>query len=439
MRIPCAVLPRLPCAVLAAVLFCAAFSGCGRTAAESSALPDPETTEHEVTTMTIATTVSTTVDPFGTQPDKTAAETNRRTSARMTASTAARHTASSPAQTGKPTQSAATTFKKSERNVERIGRFAADGDGAWLFEWSGSTVTAGFTGMGIGIRLAVVKGGPYGEEDHLNVSVDGGTPFVLTVKKGVTAYRLADGLPNGYHDVRVTKRTEAQFGCQLRFSGFDYGDGEPAPAPARRERRIEIYGDSLSAGYGNEGTRPGFRLPEENADLTYGALTAAALGAEYTTVALSGHGMALSLSGSKTEVLPKYMARALYKDNVAYRFDAPAPQAVIVNLGTNDYAAGVADADYYQAYLTFLSDLRRKYPRAYIVCTTCGGTDKAVDILERVVQVRRDKNKDSRIAHFVGIIEDPDGAFGSDGHPSVYGHRQLAEQLTAFLQEELGW
>ncbi len=337
------------------------------------------------------------------------------------------------------TSSAAPIVQKSENNIEFIGRFSEVSSGVYRFEWSGSTITAGFEGTEISVLLRTMRLGPYGAEDYFNVAIDDGEPFVLKVQQGTEKYQLAKNLKNGYHTVRITKRTEAQFGSLIQFEGFDYGSGKAAPAPARKNRRIEIYGDSISAGYGNEGTEPGFRLNEENADLTYGALAAKALNAEYTTVALSGHGVYISLSGSTTKVVPKYFDRMIYKEPITYRFTQTPPDVVVINLGTNDYAMNVSDGNYYKAYLDFVAKVRKKYPKAYIVCTTCGGTDKPLDLLTRVVDTRKEQYKDQKIGQFFGIIEDTAGASGADGHPSVYGHQQLADQLVDYLKDAMNW
>ena len=325
--------------------------------------------------------------------------------------------------------------------MELIGRFYEKGAGVYQFEWSGSTISAGFIGTGIAIKLRMTLPSPdiHGGLDYLNVSIDGGAPTVLKVNENTVRYPLASGLPDGYHTVRVTKRTEAQFGSQLQFEGFDYGGGKPAPAPARKTRRIEVYGDSISAGYGNEGTAPGFRLEEENASLTYGMLAADALNAECTVIALSGHGCFVSLSGSKTEVVPKYFNQILYKNRRTYAFPSPDPDAVIVHLGTNDYAMNVLDADFYTAYQAFVRRIRREYPKAYIVLAAGGGTTRHLDLLQRVADVCRERDKDTRVGCFVGVYTDADVAEGADGHPSSAGHRQLAEQLTAYLKESLNW
>ncbi len=330
-------------------------------------------------------------------------------------------------------------IEKSENNIELIGRFLTVTSGIYQFEWSGSTITAGFEGTEIAVILKTVRSGPYGDVDYFNITVDSEKPYVLEVKNGVDKYQLASGLANGYHTVKITKRTEAQFGSLIQFEGFDYGSGKAAPAPARKKRRIEIYGDSISAGYGNEGTEAGFRLKEENVDMTYCALAADALNAEYTDIALSGHGCHISLSSSTTEVVPKYFNRALYKTNTMYRFNQPDPDVVIINVGTNDYAMNVSDANYYSSYMDFIANIRKKYPQTYVVLTTCGGTYKALNTLQTVVERRQSQYNDKNIGVFAAVIEDTNGAYGSDGHPSVYGHKQLSIQLIEYLRNIMNW
>ena len=168
-------------------------------------------------------------------------------------------------------------------------------------------------------------------------------------------------------------------------------------------------------------------------------LAADALNAECTVIALSGHGCFVSLSGSKTEVVPKYFNQILYKNRRTYAFPSPDPDAVIVHLGTNDYAMNVLDADFYTAYQTFVRRIRREYPKAYIVLAAGGGTTRHLDLLQRVADVCRERDKDTRVGCFVGVYTDADVAEGADGHPSAAGHRQLAEQLTAYLKETLNW
>ncbi len=420
------------------LLSCAVLSGCAREAPPVSAESVCASSSVSVSSASTGQTVS---SAPSTVPD-TSGPAGRSTVTRAAVTTAGSGGKSTAGSTTAPSSSkTAPAPAQSQNTVELIGRFYEKGAGVYQFEWSGSTISAGFIGTGIAIKLRITLPSPdiHGGLDYLNVSIDGGAPTVLKVNENTVRYPLASGLPDGYHTVRVTKRTEAQFGSQLQFEGFDYGGGKPAPAPARKTRRIEVYGDSISAGYGNEGTAPGFRLEEENASLTYGMLAADALNAECTVIALSGHGCFVSLSGSKTEVVPKYFNQILYKNRRTYAFPSPDPDAVIVHLGTNDYAMNVLDADFYTAYQAFVRRIRREYPKAYIVLAAGGGTTRHLDLLQRVADVCRERDKDTRVGCFVGVYTDADVAEGADGHPSSAGHRQLAEQLTAYLKETLNW
>ncbi|HWA72145.1 MAG TPA: hypothetical protein VG937_07425 [Polyangiaceae bacterium] len=61
---------------------------------------------------------------------------------------------------------------------------------------------------------------------------------------------LFTDLPYGEHEIKVVKRTEASTGS-VDFKSFTFG-GEILEALERPSRRIEIIGDSISAGSGNE-------------------------------------------------------------------------------------------------------------------------------------------------------------------------------------------
>ena len=82
-----------------------------------------------------------------------------------------------------------------------------------------------------------------------------GKHSVITAQAGTKKIALASALADGPHDVLLYRRSEASFG-ESSFAGFDvapsaYLAADPAPA-----RRLEVIGDSISGGYGNEGTFP---------------------------------------------------------------------------------------------------------------------------------------------------------------------------------------
>ena len=329
----------------------------------------------------------------------------------------------------------------SENDLEFIGRFG-EGESGKYFDWSGSAVTAGFQGTGIGVRLTASAENSE-RADYFNVYIDDRPPYVLTVTPDQEEYTLAEDLPPAHHTVKLVKRTEAAFGMLICFKGFIYPEGTgPAAAPARAEKSILFLGDSITAGYGNEGVGSGFVLSQENASLTFGSLTAEALGMEATLVARSGVGLHISLGGEKDKTVGDYFDKTLYHTaTVTNRRTSETPSIIVLNIGTNDYAVGVGDGDFYTDCLAFVKTLRRTFPGAAVILMTGGGQDKQLYIFEKVAADIRSQYPSARIGVFESSLKiytcEPED-LGRDGHPSVIGHRKMARELTEFIRQK-GW
>ena len=328
----------------------------------------------------------------------------------------------------------------SNNNVEFIGRFLKTADGGYSFNWSGSTICAGFKGTEIGINITVSDG----TTDYLNVTIDNNLPDMMTVTSDKRTYLLADGLKNSWHSVTIQKRTEGVQSSVLTFYGFNYLSGKPAYAPARKTRSIEFIGDSITAGYGNMGSygASGFKLSQENAGKTYGALAAQALNADSTIIAISGAGMYQDLSGATDLILPKYYNQTLAKDfsvQAKWDFTKNVPNVTVINLGTNDFQSGVNSGDYYKAYMNFLASVRSNYPNTYIVCAMGPMSILAWQSVCDVVAARTAKG-DRKIATCALTLDTSDTSlWGADGHPSAAGHVKLADKLAVLIREKLGW
>src|SRR6185295_687477 len=119
--------------------------------------------------------------------------------------------------------------------------------------------------------------------------VDGQPASVIVADPAKTVYAAATGLPDKEHTLELFKRTEPLVGT-TQFLGLQIPKGKLLPLPARAKRRIEIVGDSISCGYGNESANQNehFEPKTENNYLAYGAVAARAVGAEYVSVAWSG-------------------------------------------------------------------------------------------------------------------------------------------------------
>lgn len=203
------------------------------------------------------------------------------------------------------------------------------------------------------------------DADRWQVEVDGALTTTLQMRDGEHLYSVAAGLPEGAHTVRLVKATEAFVGTSQIF-GFQLNAGSkllPLPAPAHR---LEVIGDSISAGYGNEAAakEEHFSSKTENADLTYGAVAARKLGADYFCEAWSGKKM------WPDNTIPELYDLALPQDSTSqWDFTTWTPDVVLINLATNDFGGKNPDeAGWTGAYEAFIKRLRGHYPHATIYC-----------------------------------------------------------------------
>ena len=321
-----------------------------------------------------------------------------------------------------------------------VGRVDVVGADDASFAWSGSGVIANFSGSSVAVRLA---GG-----QQYTVLIDGMLQPKLTSTGGLDA--LASGLADGPHTVEIYRRTEANQG-ESRFQGFDFAGGQLLAPPAPAERRIEIVGDSITAGYGDEGADMtcSFSPDTENHYLTYGALSARALGAELSTVAWSGKGVVCNYGDDATscsDPLPPYYDRTLpARADSRWDFGRWQPQAVVINLGTNDFSTAVdpTQDQFEQALGALIERVRAVYPDALILATVgplLTGADLATArmYIANVVKQRNDAG-DAKIQTFELAPTNPADGYGCDWHPSVKTHQVMADALTAKLRAELGW
>lgn len=347
-----------------------------------------------------------------------------------------------------------------------VGRFSQTGQ----FAWSGSKMTARFTGTAIAaiIELPPAEGtyDPAKDGRVFSVTIDGKTSELAAVP-GRARYALAEGLDGSTtHEVVISREFEAAGGIAT-FGGFELADGGKFEQPRVHPRRIEVVGDSISCGYGvlgSDGSCP-FTYQTERHSLTYAAIAAATLDAELTTVAWSGKGMSRNDNGDDggqpskkdpsviAEAMPELFSTIASpnvpgapKEGIAWSFPAAEqPQVVVVNLGTNDYNFGVTDADYERRGKEFLATLRGKYPDAqlFFAVSPMITNQNGPEIRDRVKATLRavvEQSGDAR-AYYMELTEQRgarDG-LGCDGHPSRRTQELVAAQLVRAIQKKTCW
>lgn len=286
----------------------------------------------------------------------------------------------------------------------------------------------------------------------LGYFIDGEQKCVKLADSGRETVLLADGLTDAEHELMLFKRMDS---CHvLTFYGFEVDEGatlgEVEPKPARR---IEVYGDSVSAGEVSEAVDyVGQPDPEHdgeysNSYYSYTWMTARNLNAEIHDIAQGG---AALLDKTGWFAGPDFVGMESIYDKIQY-YPEPAqpskwdfqqyrPHVVIVAIGQNDanpdnYMAedyeGEKAKHWRKAYRDFIANLRTIYPKATIILATTilehdANWDRAIDEVCRELA-------DERIHHF---LYSNNGA-GTPGHIRIPEAEQMSKELTAFI-ESLG-
>jgi lysophospholipase L1-like esterase len=324
-----------------------------------------------------------------------------------------------------------------EPAVHFVGRMDTRDAAGPRFAWSGAGVIANFSGTAVTVRL------DDSGSNQFTVLLDGELAPTLVTVAGPSDYVLASGLDAGAHRVELYRRTEASFG-PTQFLGFDFGaDGALLPPPPV-SRRIEIIGDSVSAGYGNEGVLPcAFSADTENHYLTYGAIAARALDAELSTVAWSGKGVVYNYDTDVNEPMPELYERTLPADPTSTYDFAIQPDVVLINLGTNDFSTEDDPSTelFADAYAALLTRVREEYPDALISCTVgplLAGDDltAARAGISAGVAAFTAAGGSNAIAWEMDV---PNGnPPGCDYHPNLDTHQAMADAVAAEIESALG-
>jgi len=320
--------------------------------------------------------------------------------------------------------------------VHFLGRFDTSDPNGPRAAYPGSAIEATFSGTAISVTLHDQN------ENYFDVSIDGAQPTALHTTNATTSYDLATGLAAGTHTVSLVKRTESFQGI-VQFGGFTVTGGAIAPTPFPYTRRIELIGDSITCGYGDVGQGPSctFSPDTEDEDVAWGEIAGAALGAMHTSIAYSGRGLYRNRDGSTTGLMPDVWTRTFADDATSmWDFSKYAPDAVVINLGTNDFALGDPGAAFRDAYVAFLATVRAKYPKAHIVGVVgpmLGGTPyaEAATYVQNAITASGDPN-----ASYLALpTQDGSDGYGCDWHPSEARQATMGALLAAHLKQALGW
>ncbi len=325
------------------------------------------------------------------------------------------------------------------KDILYVGRFDDSQPAGPRCAWSASSVSLRFRGTAAQVRMSGST------KDRWRIIVDGHPTQKLTMAGNPSIFTLASGLKAGVHTITLFKLGEPIWGT-TQIMSFRLAPGSRLLPMPQEARHFEVIGDSISAGYGDQAPNQTyhFAAKTENAYLAYGAVAARAMKAEYVCIAWSGKCL------WPKNTIPKIYGRVLPQDPASHWNYTWTPQAILINLGTNDFAGGdPAEHGWVNAYVDFIARLRKHDPGVSIFCALSPMLSNAWSpsknarsmcrryILATVAKCRR---LGYHRVYFVDFpMQTGKYGFGADWHPSVGEHRYMATIVEHALRKKLGW
>lgn len=237
--------------------------------------------------------------------------------------------------------------------------------------------------------------------------------------------------------------------CSVSFEGTL----ETLPQP---EYRLEFIGDSITSGEGGIGAEHEMEWKSFVFDAVenYAFHASSLLHAAYRVISQSGWGVFCSWDGITKNAIPLYYDRVCgvlqgaanekAGSGSLYDFSRFPVDAVIINLGTNDWNAldtGMLPEEqildgFRRSAVSFLENIRFHNPGAQIVWAFGMLGYGMEDPIRSAIAAYREKTGDPDV-HFLLLPRTMATEFGSRQHPGRVSHENAGRVLAAYLDELL--
>lgn len=277
--------------------------------------------------------------------------------------------------------------------------------------------------------------------NYLEIVIDDTVLYRLQTKGKRDTIRVAKGLSNGVHTLLIAKNTEANIGY-LEFVGLQCK--ALLPLPLKPVRKMEFIGNSITCGASADMSEvpchTGVWQDQHNAYLAYGPRTARNLDAQWFLSSVSGIGLIHSCCKMDV-VMPQvydFVNMRNGSDSLTWDYNKYQPDVVTVCLGQND---GIQDSTLFcSAYVTFLQRLRKDYLKAQLICLSSPMADSSLAASERnylsSIEAAMHQQRDKKVSHYFFTKQ---YNHGCDSHPDVAEHKEIADELTAFVKTIMKW
>lgn len=334
-------------------------------------------------------------------------------------------------------------------------------DGTVWCGLSGSGVEFEYTGKQLDITIVGdgTVSGDQGHQARVGIYVDGERVVDDQIDAKEETYHVVNSKQEKTVVVTIVKLSEAA-NSLFGIRPIEIGEGESiVPTPAKAHR-IEFIGDSITCGYGvdDEVKENHFSTATEDVTKAYAYKTAQLLDADYSIVSYSGYGVISGYTNDPSkkagsQTLPQYydkvgfsyqvMGSKVKPQSVYWDFAQFAPEAIVVNLGTNDDSYVKSDVgkrlEYTEGYQEFLKKIRLYNPDAEIFCALGVMGQGLYTPMEIAVKKYIEETGDERV-HAIKL-PNQDGSLGyaADWHPTEATHTKTAQIVADEINKIMYW
>ena len=344
------------------------------------------------------------------------------------------------------------TYLPTKENVKLIGRYYQTEEGITWLTYSGSAIEFYATGNYIELNLAgddnILQ--EYDFRPRYGIYLD--DKLLIDTKMNDYEFTLQFKISNdelSQSKIKIMLLSENQNGGvgikNIKVNSC-YQKVKKISPTGKKQLRIEFIGDSITCAYGVDAPDQSysFTTTTENFSKSYAYLVAQILEADYSVMALSGHGIVSGFSGGDKwaeGLIPLYYGKN--SRNVQYPgfwdFKSHENDFIVINIGTND--ANYVNAkreeranEFVQEYANFLQMVREANPLSFIICTL--GTLNPLNmypLVEEAVKLFGDE----KVYVFESPVQDMNDGLGADWHPSKITHEKLALLVSEKIKEVL--
>ena len=323
--------------------------------------------------------------------------------------------------------------------IKYSGRFDFTDKEEPKFAWPKTSITINFEGDKLSAELESER------LDYFLVVLDGRIHINCLPVKGKKIYNLVQDIEYGKHTVELVKKTEGYISTAV-FYGFDLHDGKLLERETDKDLKIEIFGDSITCGYGIESEHEDSPYEDISANsyLAYGSIAARDLKAEINLTAWSGLGLVRNYDDSPRPLPERIEWITPQNEERLWDFNSYIPDIVLINLGTNDFNTYPPTREkYVNGYRTLINRIRGYYGReTKIICALGPSIDgkNLIDAREYIkcgtVEFFKEQG-DKNIFFLEHEHQKSENGYAQAYHPSALTHCLMAKELKKKINEIL--